>query len=174
MCKYTGLIVKFIRFLPKLANFTQMPPSTQNILANTDFHLVHLQEGRLSSLLSGILNRRQAQAGIGKQSRSLQKSQWNCCQWATSNSSNQVCRGRANLSAVEWLHFGNFYINSIDLFTNVSQIYGCFFPRDLVTSHFINLYLMIFQSLQSTLLILDVAMSDKPWTSFQVVRNNLC
>ena len=30
---------------------------------------------------------------------------------------------------------------TIDLFANVSQIYGCFFPRDLVTSHFINLYL---------------------------------
>ena len=31
--------------------------------------------------------------------------------------------------------------NAIDLFTNVnSQIYGCFFPRDLVTSHIINLY----------------------------------
>ena len=29
---------------------------------------------------------------------------------------------------------------AIDLFTNNSQIYGCFFPRDLVTSHFINLY----------------------------------
>ena len=29
----------------------------------------------------------------------------------------------------------------IDLFTNVSQIYGCLFPRDLATSHFINLYL---------------------------------
>ena len=40
----------------------------------------------------------------------------------------------------------------IDLFTNVSQIYGCFFPRDLVTSHFINLYLtMVFQYLESTL-----------------------
>ena len=25
----------------------------------------------------------------------------------------------------------------IDLFTKVSQIYGCFFPRDLETSHFI-------------------------------------
>ena len=35
--------------------------------------------------------------------------------------------------------------HSINLFTNVSQIYGCFFPRDLVTIHFINLYLtMVF------------------------------
>ena len=43
---------------------------------------------------------------------------------------------------------------SIDLFTNVSQIYGCFFPRDLVTSHFINLYLtMVFQYLETTLLL---------------------
>ena len=34
------------------------------------------------------------------------------------------------------------YSALIDPFTiNVSQIYGCFFPRDLVTSHFINLYL---------------------------------
>ena len=63
----------------------------------------------------------------------------------------------------------------IDLFTNVSQIYGCFFPRDLVTSHFINLYLtMVFQYLESTLHTLVVATLDKPWTSFQVVRNNLC
>ena len=39
-----------------------------------------------------------------------------------------------------------------NLFTNVSQIYGCFFPRDLVTSHFINLYLtMVFQYLEPTL-----------------------
>ena len=30
---------------------------------------------------------------------------------------------------------------TIDIFTNVSQIYGYFFLRDLVTSHFINLYL---------------------------------
>ena len=37
---------------------------------------------------------------------------------------------------------------SIDLFTNVSQIYGCFFPRNLGTSHFINLYLtMLYQYL---------------------------
>ena len=28
---------------------------------------------------------------------------------------------------------------AIDLFTNVSQIYGCYFPRDLVMSHFIYL-----------------------------------
>ena len=59
----------------------------------------------------------------------------------------------------------------IDLFTNVHQIYGCFFPRDLVTSHFINLYLtMVLQYLESTLHTLIVAMSDKPWTRFQVVR----
>ena len=59
----------------------------------------------------------------------------------------------------------------IDLFssmTNVSQIYGCFFPPDLVTSHFINLYL------ESTLHTLVVATSDKHGTFFQVVRNNLC
>ena len=32
---------------------------------------------------------------------------------------------------------------------NISQIYGCFFPRDLLTSHFINLYLtMVFQYLE--------------------------
>ena len=49
----------------------------------------------------------------------------------------------------------------IDLFTNVSQIYGCFFPRDLVTSHFINLYLtMVFQYLESTLHTLVVATLD--------------
>ena len=37
---------------------------------------------------------------------------------------------------------------TIDLFTNVSQMYGCFFPQDLVTSHFINLYLTtVFQYL---------------------------
>ena len=30
------------------------------------------------------------------------------------------------------------------------KIYGCFFPRDLVLSHFINLYLtMVFQYLES-------------------------
>ena len=35
---------------------------------------------------------------------------------------------------------------TIDLFTNVSQSYGCFFPRDLITSHFVNMYLtMVFQ-----------------------------
>ena len=63
----------------------------------------------------------------------------------------------------------------IDLFTNVSQIYGCFFPRGLVTSHFINLYLtMVFQYLESTLHTLVVATWDKPLTSFHVVRNNLC
>ena len=33
---------------------------------------------------------------------------------------------------------------------------------------------MVFQYLESTLHILVVAMSDKPWTSIQVVRNNLC
>ena len=34
----------------------------------------------------------------------------------------------------------------LDLFTDVSQIYGCFFPWDVVTSHFINLCLtMVFQ-----------------------------
>ena len=60
----------------------------------------------------------------------------------------------------------------MDLFTNVSQIYGiCFFPRDLVTSHFINLYLtMVFQYLESTLLTLVVATSDKPRSSFQDVK----
>ena len=64
---------------------------------------------------------------------------------------------------------------SIDLFTNVSHIYGCFFPRDLVTSHFINLYLtMVFQYLEPTWHTLVVAMSDKPQTSFAVARNNLC
>ena len=64
---------------------------------------------------------------------------------------------------------------SIDLFTNVSQIYGCFYPQDLVTRHFINLYLtMVFQYLEFTLHTLVVAMSDKPRISFQVVRNNLC
>ena len=63
----------------------------------------------------------------------------------------------------------------IDLFTNASQIYGCFYPRDLVTSHFINLYLpMVFQYLEYTLQTLVVATLDKPQTSFQVVRNNLC
>ena len=64
---------------------------------------------------------------------------------------------------------------TLDRFTNVSQIYGCFFPRDPVTSHIIELYLtMMFQYLESTLYTLVVAMSDKPRTSFQVVRNNLC
>ena len=49
------------------------------------------------------------------------------------------------------------------------------FPRDLVTRHFINLYLtIVFQYWESTLHTCIVAMSDKPWTSFQVVRNNLC
>ena len=63
----------------------------------------------------------------------------------------------------------------IDLFTNVNQIYGGFLPRDLVTSHFIYLYLtMVFQYLESTLDTLVVATSDKPRTSFQVVRKNLC
>ena len=72
------------------------------------------------------------------------------------------------------------YENSIKLildpFTNyVSQVYGCFFPGELVTSHFINLYLtMVFQYLESTLHTLVVATSDKPQTSFQVIRNNLC
>ena len=67
------------------------------------------------------------------------------------------------------------YGYEIDLFTNVSQIYGCFFPRDLVMSHFINLYLtMVFQYLESFLYTLVVATLDKPQTSFQVVRNNLC
>ena len=65
------------------------------------------------------------------------------------------------------------FMFTIDLFTNVSQIYGCFFPRDLVMSHFINLYLtMVFQYLESTLhtLGLLVATSDKlsgcQWTTF--------
>ena len=52
----------------------------------------------------------------------------------------------------------------IDLFTNVSQIYGCFFPQDLITIHFINMYLhvpMVFQYLESTLHTLVVATSDK-------------
>ena len=48
------------------------------------------------------------------------------------------------------------------LLTNVSQIYGCFFPQDLVRGHFINLYLtMVFQYPGTTLLTLVVAMSDK-------------
>ena len=56
-----------------------------------------------------------------------------------------------------------------------SQIYGYFFPWDLVTSHFIYLYLaMVLQYLESTLHTLVAATSDKPRTSFQVVRNNLC
>ena len=51
---------------------------------------------------------------------------------------------------------------AIDLFTNVSQIYGFLPPREPLTSHFINLYLtMVFQYLESTLHILVVAMSDK-------------
>ena len=55
----------------------------------------------------------------------------------------------------------------IELFTTVSLIYGCFFPRDLVTSHFINLHLtMVFQYLKSTLHALVIAMSDKPRTSY--------
>ena len=66
----------------------------------------------------------------------------------------------------------------IDLFTNVNQIYGFPPPPPLgpiVTSHFINLYLkMVFQYLESTLHTLVVATSDKPRTSFQVVRNNIC
>ena len=63
----------------------------------------------------------------------------------------------------------------IELFTNVSQIYGCFFHPDLVMRHFINLYLtMVFQYLESILHALVVATLDKPQTSFQVVRNNLC
>ena len=58
-----------------------------------------------------------------------------------------------------------------------STISGSFFEQDLVMSHFISLYLtMVFQYLESTLhndtLVVD--MSDKPQTSFQVVRNNLC
>ena len=58
----------------------------------------------------------------------------------------------------------NHYEMPIDWFT--IQIYGCFFSRDLVTSHFINLYLtMVFQYLESTLHTLVVAMSDKPWAS---------
>ena len=32
-----------------------------------------------------------------------------------------------------------FLNEQIDLLTNVSQIYGCFFPWDLVTSPFVNL-----------------------------------
>ena len=54
-------------------------------------------------------------------------------------------------------------------------VHYCFFPRDLAMSHFINLNLtMVFQYLESTLHTLVVAKSDKPQTSFQVVRNNLC
>ena len=42
-------------------------------------------------------------------------------------------------------------ILAIGLFTNVNQIYGSVFPRDLVTSHFINLDLtMVFQYLESS------------------------
>ena len=42
--------------------------------------------------------------------------------------------------------------SATDPFTNVSQICGCFFPRDLVTFHFINLYLtVVFQYLECTL-----------------------
>ena len=63
----------------------------------------------------------------------------------------------------------------IDRFTSDSHMYGCFFPRELVTSYFINLYLaMVFQYLESFLHTLVVATSDKPWTSFQVVRNFRC
>ena len=43
------------------------------------------------------------------------------------------------LSVVICLLIGIAFFIAIDLFTNVSQIYGCFFPWDLVTSHFINL-----------------------------------
>ena len=40
------------------------------------------------------------------------------------------------------VHINHKYFDfSIDLFTHVSQIYGCFFPQDLVTNHFINLFL---------------------------------
>ena len=63
----------------------------------------------------------------------------------------------------------------IDHITNVSQIYGCSFPRDPVTSHLSNLYLtMAFEYLETTLHTSVVATSDKPRTSLQVVRNNLC
>ena len=62
----------------------------------------------------------------------------------------------------------------IDLFINVSQIYGCFFPRDLVTSHLTCTQQWYFNTPESTLhYTLVIATSDKP-TSFQVVRDNLC
>ena len=65
-------------------------------------------------------------------------------------------------------------LNVIDLFTNVSPIYGCFFLLDLVAIHFTNLYLIMeFQYLESTLHSLVIATSDIPRTSCQVVRNNL-
>ena len=55
---------------------------------------------------------------------------------------------------------------AIDLFTIVSQIYGCFLPRDLVTSHFINLYLkMVFQYLESTACTLAVRGVGRLWAN---------
>ena len=65
--------------------------------------------------------------------------------------------------------------NSIDPFTKLKSNLWMYFPQDLVTSNVINLYLtMVYQYLESPLHTLVVAMSDKPQTSFQVVRNNLC
>ena len=97
------------------------------------------------------------------------------------------CDYRQNCIESKWspiAHLDKLHLaqsSAIDLFTiNVSQIYGCFFPWDLVKSHFINLYLtMVYKYLESTLYTLVVATSDKLiriWarTSFQVVGNNLC
>ena len=52
----------------------------------------------------------------------------------------------------------------LDLSTNFSKIYGCFFPRVLVTSNFINLLVpnitMVFQYVESTLHTSFEAASD--------------
>ena len=55
MCTYTGLIVKCIHFLPKLAIITPMPPSTDNESnLGCGLFLVHsvIQSGNINDMHS--------------------------------------------------------------------------------------------------------------------------
>ena len=66
------------------------------------------------------------------------------------------------------------FLSIIDRFTNI-QIYGWFFPQDLVKSYSINLLIInALQYLESGLHTLAIAMSGIPRASFEVVKNNLC
>ena len=80
-------------------------------------------------------------------------------EWRGTENISQCSQSERSCSENHFAGYESCTENIYDLFTNVSQIYGCFFPRDLVTSHFINLYLtiMVFQYLESTVHTLVVA-----------------